>query len=380
MSKKHSKNSPRIVPQTISQKLQTPLLETPASFQQKSGILTPPPKKPPNLIPRTISFLALIFISFLNFGNFYIFDLPEDLAEETISEYDIPQTQLNLMYTFYYTPGIVVLIFASKISGWLTSSLASLVASFIVFAGSVVTNYGFEVNNFNIVLLGRFIFGIGGELLVVLGGCLVEEWFKGGKLTLASSLMEMLSLAAVACSNYVTLPLYTKYRSIAAPYLFGSFICSACLVLNLIFYFMDNYKVKKFSRYLSRLKAKLKILEKKVDEEDQDFNHIARDNQSIITTTDAESVTVRLSNYPESTYFNKTVKSSGLASDFDSVYGFTLGGQSRASEPYVLKKQSSWEEIMDGIIEEINDIEVIFFINFYRIKKKPNKLLHSNSP
>lgn len=354
--------------------------------QQKSSSRDSTPKKPPDIseggesaevpkssikiISKFLTVSAIILISFLDFGGFYTFDLPEALAEETIEEYNLSQTQLNLMYSIYYAPSIIVLIFSSKISGLLTTSFAALICCFISFAGNLLTDYGFYSHNFNVVLAGRFIFGSGGELLIVLAGCLMEEWFKGGSLTLATSIMEMLNLGGIALSNFITLSIYKKYRYVNSVYIFGTFVCAGSLILNVIFYFLDVYKTKKYSNHLKNLNLALKILEKKVKEEDEMFNqsHLgSSERKTFVSSLVNETVTMRLSRFhdnDETTVFESTHNNS----DLDSILGFsvleTVRGRNK-TVPLLKKSEDEWERKIDSIKSQIEELEVIIFCDFF---------------
>lgn len=337
-------------------------------FLEETQTVSKPPEQnkekesqPLTELPKIVSICAIILISCLNIGNFYIFDLPEELAEETKLKYDITQTQLNLMYTLYFAPSVFILIFSSKISSLLTSSLASLICSFFVFAGSLITTYGFEVENFRYILIGRFVFGFGGELLIVLGGCLMEEWFKGGKLTLASSLMEMLSLGAIALSNFVTLPTSRKYNSISIPYLIGSTVCVVCLILNIAFYFLDVYKAKKIKIFLKKLKFELKAVISSIDREEDDGED---ENSEIRSKSKAEnsffshvlsnSETLKLSSKKE---FSESIFSSTFSSGFSGTLKFTL--TSSDGEILIDKSRMSPLELKhENIKEKIEEMEV----------------------
>lgn len=218
-------------------------------------------KKRPVLIPAIPSISAVVMISCLNVGNFFLFNIPEQLANQTMEEFGINQTQLNLMYTFYYAPSIIILIFSSKISSMLTSSFASMITCLIILLGSILTNYGFYLGDYKIILAGRFLFGIGGELLIVLAACLMEEWFKGGKLTLAISILEMVSLMSEGFCSYFTLPIYVKYQRVSAAYILGSFISLGSLIVGVFMFMLDRFKTKKYQTRLDELYNSMEHLE-----------------------------------------------------------------------------------------------------------------------
>jgi MFS family permease len=60
-----------------------------------------------------------------------------------------------------------------------------MTASSLVLIGNLVFTIGGQTANFNVMLAGRFIFGLGGEVQYVCKSAIIAMWFKGKELAFA---------------------------------------------------------------------------------------------------------------------------------------------------------------------------------------------------
>lgn len=99
----------------------------------------------------------------------------------------------------------------------------------------VVVALGGVFGSFGVMLVGRFLFGMVNQCVIVVGCCFVAQWFIGKELGLALGLATTLPELGNALNSLVTPIIYEKTQSLSAP-LFASvglctiaFIC-ACIV------------------------------------------------------------------------------------------------------------------------------------------------------
>ena len=60
-----------------------------------------------------------------------------------------------------------------------------MTAASLVLIGNLVFTIGGQTANFNVMLAGRFIFGLGGEVQYVCKSAIIAMWFKGKELAFA---------------------------------------------------------------------------------------------------------------------------------------------------------------------------------------------------
>ena len=114
-----------------------------------------------------------------------------------------------------------------------------------IFFGSTITTIGMGYQNYFVLLVGRFFGGFGMELGYISAFTIMERHFKGNNLTLVNSLVAVSILSASAVSNFSTVRIFKKSRTIFIPSFIGSIICFLCTLLALCYYGMVYYYERK---------------------------------------------------------------------------------------------------------------------------------------
>lgn len=96
--------------------------------------------------------------------------------------------------------------------------------TFILTLGQFVFMLGGFQNNFNMLLAGRVIFGMGGECMGVAQSSIVSKWFKGKELSFALGLnMSVSRLGSVV--NAAIVPAVYESSGLGVALLVGFLIC-----------------------------------------------------------------------------------------------------------------------------------------------------------
>lgn len=144
-------------------------------------------------------YFALMFMSFMGFGSYFVYDLPGALQEQIIKNQNISTADLASMYSWYSWPNVVLCFFGGylidKVFG---IRLGASVFSFIIFLGQIITSLGAYTGQLWLMLAGRFVFGMGGESLVVAQNTYAVSWFKGRELNMVFGVQ--LSFARIGSS------------------------------------------------------------------------------------------------------------------------------------------------------------------------------------
>ncbi|ORY43988.1 MFS general substrate transporter [Rhizoclosmatium globosum] len=128
--------------------------------------------------------IVLFLVSILQFGTYFAYDAPASLNIQLQKylglEYAEWQYILGQMYVWYSVPNVILPFFGGKVTDRFGCRHALLTYSLV--------NVGLFAKNVKVVLVGRFIFGIGGESVSVARAVLMAQCFDGKSLLFATAM------------------------------------------------------------------------------------------------------------------------------------------------------------------------------------------------
>lgn len=137
----------------------------------------------------------------------------------------------NQLYSIYSYPNVILPLIGGVLidkiglnfSIFLFSSLLVIGQGVFAIAGFLGTE---EPSNtpFIVAMIGRFIFGLGGESLNVCQSTIVSRWFIGKELSLALGINISVSRLGSVFNNY-SMPPIAEATSLGFALLFGFFLC-----------------------------------------------------------------------------------------------------------------------------------------------------------
>lgn len=162
------------------------------------------PKKP------LFRFIGLALMCLLGFGSYFCYDNPGALQDNFKSDLQLSTSKFVLLYSIYSWPNVILCF----IGGFLLDSvfgirLGTIIYMGITLTGQVIFATGAIFNTFWLMMVGRFIFGVGAESLAVAQNNYAVLWFKGKELNMVFGLQ--LSFARVGSTvNFLVMePIYS---------------------------------------------------------------------------------------------------------------------------------------------------------------------------
>ena len=126
----------------------------------------------------TILFLTCLLL----FGNYYAYDNPAalniPLQAYLGDSYDDWQYKLNLLYSVYSFPNMLLPFFGGQLIDCYGVTKVLLLVSSLVCVGQTIFSIGVSLESFPLMLLGRIIFGIGGETVAVSQSSITTQYFR----------------------------------------------------------------------------------------------------------------------------------------------------------------------------------------------------------
>ena len=196
------------------------------------------------------------FICMLTFGKQYVFDFPSSFGVglgNTIQHHfneegkDYDNTMNQALYSVYSYPNTVLAL----VGGILIDRVLGLRKSVLLFSclisgGTFFFWLGVHLTQYPIMVLGRFLVGLGGESMTVAKTAFLARWFAGGKgMSFACSMT--IALTRIAASmNFVVSPAVARsgYGASGAC-LVGVAICAFATLSTVLLVVCDLYFEKK---------------------------------------------------------------------------------------------------------------------------------------
>lgn len=161
-----------------------------------------------------------------------------------------------MLYSIYSWPNVILCF----IGGFLIDRvfgirLGTIIYMFILMIGQLVFAFGTTMNAFSIMLLGRFIFGIGAESLAVAQNNYAVLWFKGKELNMVFGLQLSFARFGSTVNFLVMEPIYKHVNQYYdGTYVLGMslFIASSTCLMSFASALILGWMDKRAERVLRR--------------------------------------------------------------------------------------------------------------------------------
>jgi len=125
--------------------------------------------------------MALVLISVAAMASYFAYDCIGPLTPLLKEKLGLSTTQVYWLYSIYSIPVILFVVLGGVLADKLGVKKAAILFSALFAMGTVLT----ASENFAIMLVGRFFFGIGAESYYVVMNKILAKWFKGRGLAMA---------------------------------------------------------------------------------------------------------------------------------------------------------------------------------------------------
>ena len=196
-------------------------------------------------IKKIVTVASILFaLSILNFGNYYIYDVPSELASGFLMYFDKTPADTSFLYTLSSAPSTVMSLISGFLVSWLTPTLTAAICTYMIFLSSVVTMYGTHSAKYNFIIIGRVMFGAFSDANQVAQKTLVTEVFFGRFLSIATGLCQVMNNLGLSASNFLTAGFWLNSRNISVPFFWAAISCAVSFLGVIIWVIveMTNYK------------------------------------------------------------------------------------------------------------------------------------------
>jgi MFS family permease len=172
-------------------------------------------------------------------GQFYAYDNPSTLNDQ-MKDFIVAKTAIsieryeynfNLLYSVYSLPNIILPCLLGVAIDKCGTSLLLIILSFCVVVGQGLFSIGLGAANWNTMLIGRAILGIGGESLQVAQNCMLLRCFRGREVAFALGLNVSVARAG-SVLNDVLSPYVAEQVGVLNAVRLGTAVCVLSFMCN----------------------------------------------------------------------------------------------------------------------------------------------------
>ena len=212
---------------------------------------------------------TVVLSSSILIWSYFSFDLPNALSdkikEKITHEVDSDnQIKYNQLYSVYSYPNMVLPLIGGILTDKFGIHFSMILFSTLVWAGQVVfTISGYMADNrsddwpFIVSLIGRFIYGLGGESLLVCQTVIISKWFINKELSLALGSIQSWMMIGVTLWGFIIPPL-SNVTSLGFAINFSCFISALSLLFIIAIIYVDKKSNNKYTADSDTEKFKLK--------------------------------------------------------------------------------------------------------------------------
>ncbi len=127
--------------------------------------------------------VSLLMISFVVLGTYYAYDSISPIGDLIKKDLGITSAQFGYLYSAYSLPNFVMLLVGGMLIDRIGTRIGGMLFAGLCLLGTVVTALG--SHSLAMMLVGRFLFGLGAECIIVVQSKIIAKWFIGRELALA---------------------------------------------------------------------------------------------------------------------------------------------------------------------------------------------------
>lgn len=189
-------------------------------------------------------YMILYFIGWLTFGSYWVYDTPGAIQTQ-LTEWFGGNTSYTAfmnetLYYVYNFPNIVLAFFG----GYIVDKVTGIRAGAMLFCGLIVSGdiifaMGIQFKIYWLCVVGRFIFGLGGESLTVAQNAYTARWFSGKEMSFAFGLVVAFSRIGTSI-NFLITPYFAE-NGVPFAIWFGAEMCLISMCASLYCALLDWY-------------------------------------------------------------------------------------------------------------------------------------------
>jgi nitrate/nitrite transporter NarK len=178
-------------------------------------------------------------------GSYYCYDNPSALESQLeqhflgtaySASFDV---YFNLLYTVYSIPNVVLPFYGGFLVDKIGVRIMIVLFAVFIFIGQILLAIGVQMRSMPLMLIGRTLFGLGGESLSVGQSALIAAWFKDKELAFALGINLSIGRLGSVINDKVS-PLVAASMGLASAFWVGAVLCACSLCAAVLLVCIDT--------------------------------------------------------------------------------------------------------------------------------------------
>lgn len=188
--------------------------------------------------------IILVVISLAMFGNYYIYDSISPLADLLVKQLKFTDANIGLLQGIYSVPNVIMVLIGGVIIDKVGTRISTFIFTTLCLIGAAITA---SFSDITMMAIGRLVFGLGAESMIVAITTVIGRWFKGKQLSFAFGLN--LTLARLGSFAALNSPSWASvfYDTYKYPLLIALGAGVISIAMAVIYWGMDSYAEKNYS-------------------------------------------------------------------------------------------------------------------------------------
>jgi len=209
-------------------------------------------------------FIVLALVCSYVIGNYFCYDYPAALELQIEEEFNVSVSKYGLLYTGFAVPNLFMPVLGGIMFDRIGTRNALLIFTIILCVGQGLFTLGGYNMNFNLMFIGRIVFGVGCEAMYVGQSAIVSDYFINYELPLGMSMISCIPLIGSFVGGALQPVVYNK-SGFGPCFLMGFLVCVGCATIVVALYIFDFFIEKKdkewFEEYKQRKKERGELYE-----------------------------------------------------------------------------------------------------------------------
>jgi len=184
---------------------------------------------------RPYRFAVLLFASLMAFGSYFAYDSVGAIETTLIQVFHADRSAVGAMYSVYSVAAVFAVLFGGFLVDRIGVRRASLLFSALVTVGAAIVA---AAPNLPMLYLGRIVFGMGSETMIVAQSAILARWFTGKELALSFGITLTISRLGTLFS-FNTEALLAGRIGFRGALWVAAAMCLASLACNWIYALLD---------------------------------------------------------------------------------------------------------------------------------------------